>query len=1023
MLARMPLKLIVGPPNSGRAGEIVAGFRSRLGDDPVLVVPTLDDADAFERELAAGGDTAGFVGGAVLNFQRLVEEITCDYEIEAPPRLSQVQRVWLARVVAADAGPLLRSSASGRGFAPALADLIDELAAANVDPETLAARAAELDDGDYERQVAALYRSWSELRDRLGRGDAHQITARATAALLSEPEAWSRPVFIYGFDDLTHEQLELVRALAGATEVTLAAVHEDRDALAARSRLLAELRDEADLEILPVDETYTDSPALFALDRNFLEPGSTAVEPGEDVELLEAAGERAEAELVASKVARLLADDVGPDQIAIVVRRPAPSGALWEQVLTDAGIPASVDGRVPFAQTATGRALAAALRASLLDGEASDVLALLRAPSRARHDSVDWLEREIRRKRMRSADEALAALERRQDWRPDELAELRDARRGAPLLKRTARLARELAERPHRRSADVATREQTIELRAAAAAERALLDVAELGAAAEDVGAAEVLELLDGVSTPLHRGASAGRVRVCSPYRIRAGRVRHLFVASLQEGEFPRIDTGPPLLSDENRNRLALPDRIKAVDEERYLFAVCLSRPTERLYLSWRFSDDEGRPLGRSPFVDEVRDLLLPAPPANPEHADPLLAGPDHRRELADVTLPLADASQQRELARAVACGGERWRERLEAVTAPDDVRIPVEELLIGAQTRIAEPLRRPRGIDNEYVRSLLGGRRLFGASTLEGFGICSYRWFVDHELEPQSLEPIDEPLAHGSLIHDVLEALFSEGAGGTHVPTADTLSAWQARGAQLLAEKAAERGLDGPDATARAALARIGGLLSLHLAEEAEAGLALEPSLFEAGFGDIADEQNPLELDNFAIHGRIDRIDVGPETSEGRRLALIHDYKLSGKAVGASQLDGERKLQLQLYMLAARALFDLEPAGALYWPLAANRDRRPRGLFREELRDGVLKGLRVGRDDWLDKDAIAEHLEAARARSAEFVKRMRTGDIDRDPIDGKCPRYCSFQAICRKERGVIEEDPAAVLDEEEEPE
>jgi hypothetical protein len=82
-----------------------------------------------------------------------------------------------------------------------------------------------------------------------------------------------------------------------------------------------------------------------------------------------------------------------------------------------------------------------------------------------------------------------------------------------------------------------------------------------------------------------------------------------------------------------------------------------------------------------------------------------------------------------------------------------------------------------------------------------------------------------------------------------------------------------------------------------------------------------------------------------------------------------------------------------------------------------------VLKGLRVGRDDWLDKDAIAEHLEAARARSAEFVKRMRTGDIDRDPIDGKCPRYCSFQAICRKERGVIEEDPAAVLDEEEEPE
>jgi ATP-dependent helicase/DNAse subunit B len=268
-----------------------------------------------------------------------------------------------------------------------------------------------------------------------------------------------------------------------------------------------------------------------------------------------------------------------------------------------------------------------------------------------------------------------------------------------------------------------------------------------------------------------------------------------------------------------------------------------------------------------------------------------------------------------------------------------------------------------------------------------------------------------------------VLESLFREGAGGSRLPTPETLDAWRARGAELLAEKAAERGLGGPDATARAALARIEGLLSLHLAEEAEAGLSLEPSLFEAGFGDEEDDHEALELGGFAIHGRIDRIDVGPDAGDGRRLALIHDYKLSGKAAGASQLDGERKLQLQLYMLAASRLFGLEPAGALYWPLAANRDRRPRGLVRAALRDGALDGLRVGRDDWLDEEAITEHLEAARKRSEEFVGRMRSGDIERDPIDGKCPRWCSFQAICRKERGVIEEDPAAVVDEDEETE
>jgi len=40
--------------------------------------------------------------------------------------------------------------------------------------------------------------------------------------LRGDPDSWrGRPVFLYGFDDLTVEQRELVAALAGATEVTV----------------------------------------------------------------------------------------------------------------------------------------------------------------------------------------------------------------------------------------------------------------------------------------------------------------------------------------------------------------------------------------------------------------------------------------------------------------------------------------------------------------------------------------------------------------------------------------------------------------------------------------------------------------------------------------------------------------------------------------------------------------------------------------------------------------------------------
>ena len=52
----MPLNLIHGPPNSGRAG---VGSRPPLPrgagpQSPVLVLPNLDDVFTFERELLCG---------------------------------------------------------------------------------------------------------------------------------------------------------------------------------------------------------------------------------------------------------------------------------------------------------------------------------------------------------------------------------------------------------------------------------------------------------------------------------------------------------------------------------------------------------------------------------------------------------------------------------------------------------------------------------------------------------------------------------------------------------------------------------------------------------------------------------------------------------------------------------------------------------------------------------------------------------------------------------------------------------
>ncbi len=55
MLEVMGLDVIHGPPNSGRAPEMLARFRAVLDREPVLVVPTGDDVAGFERQLCDAG--------------------------------------------------------------------------------------------------------------------------------------------------------------------------------------------------------------------------------------------------------------------------------------------------------------------------------------------------------------------------------------------------------------------------------------------------------------------------------------------------------------------------------------------------------------------------------------------------------------------------------------------------------------------------------------------------------------------------------------------------------------------------------------------------------------------------------------------------------------------------------------------------------------------------------------------------------------------------------------------------------
>ena len=1010
----MPLELIQGPPNSGKRGEVLRAFREALDRDPVLVLPTTDDVFDFERELCDGG---ALLGGAAMTFGALFRTVAT--AAGAPPgaELSAAQRLRAIAVgvesCRARLGPLRRSATRPR-FATALEGLLGEFQAAGIRPEGVEASAATLEGSAYLSDVAALYGAYERVREGTGRGDAHGIAQEAIAHLRRDGSFWGeRPVLLYGFDDLTENQLELVAALAGLTEVTVALPYEEGSAaLAARGRLLDRLRERIGVagEVTKeADPGNTLSPLLFHLAISFGLPKPARAESDGSLTLLRSAGARAEAEAIAAHVSRLVRDGADPAEVAIALRDPSRRGPQIAAALEANNVAVALEAEIPVAGTGVGGALLALLEAEFGGRRAVDFLRYLRGPSGWRSDTVDWFERSLRRHRVGDAETALSRWEGEGRELPRDLLRLRAAARRSPaeLAAEVGALAATMAQRPLRGEEDgpALPRGDGLELRAATAISAALLELAELGALAP---APETLaETIEELDFRAWSGPVKGRVRIASPYRLRAARFDHVVVGSLQDGEFPRRDRGgDPFLSDSQRQMLGLDPRRDSEAEERYLFHACLALPRRSLVLSYRDSDEDGAATARSPLLDDVRALLAPAP----EKSGPDLLEEEitETRDLARVVAPLAEAASEDELARALAAHGPSAD--LAALLSEVEVEGELAARVTGrvAEARRVEAASRAPGpLTNPAALESLESVAAYGGTTLEEFDVCSYRWFAGHELDPQLLEPAPDPLVQGGLMHEALDRLYKERPGGDPLPRPGSLPVWRERGRELVAEIAAEREL-GPHPAERAMARRVERLLERFLAEEAERETGgFEPWLLEARFGEHPDAERPaLELDGWGLHGAVDRID---RAKDGR--AVVIDYKLSGQVTPREKFEERAKLQLPLYLLAAGEHWGVDPVAALYHPLRGTSVRRPRGVVSSEVA-GDLAGYNLYGGDVVDPEALEELLADSRRRAGAIVARMRGGEIRRDPgprpgLRGHdvCPAYCTFAPICRRDR------------------
>jgi ATP-dependent helicase/DNAse subunit B len=944
----MPLTLITGPANAAKAGAVLERFRAALPRDPVLVVPTSADAQHYQRELAAEGIV---LGAEVATFNWLVRGIAEATGVRSRV-IGPVARERVVRAAVADTRlEVLARSAQAPGFAAATDALFAELGRSLVGPARFAQALRDWPEAPaHAGELAAMFSAYHRRLERLGVVDGEGLARAALDALRERPAAWgARPVFLYGFDDLTPLQRDAVETLARHTDVCVALAYEPgRAAFADRAATVELLKPLAERHELLEDrsEHYAANArdALHHLERGLFEPAAGRRPPNGAVRLLEAGGERAEAELVAAEILELTGSGVLPEDIAVLVRGGAAEAGVLSQVLESYGVPVSLERQVRLDRTRLGAGVLAAARAALPGGTAADVLTWLRTPGRlADPDAADALEAYVRRAELTTAGEVRARIA------DDGLVALATAAGEGTeaFLEALVAEAEAIWTAPYRRAAAVLGPDAAADARAAAALRKA---ADELRALADDSAlAGEPQDLLAALAdVRVREPAVEGAVLVADPLAIRARRFRAVFVCGLQEGAFPRHPMPEPFLDDEARASLAratglvLARHEDVLARERYLLYAAVSRPEEVLFLSFRSSDEEGDPAQPSAFVDDIRALFT----------DELWTRRG-RRLLGEVTWPPAAAPTPHELRRARA-------------VAEDHPEPP--------------PLGAP---ETESVLGLLAARDTEAARGLENFAGCGVRWLIESVLRPERAEPDPEPMRRGSIAHAVLEQVVRR--SGRLTP-ASLPVALEELDAAMADRRAAATGT-----RARAALRELEVDLRRLLRHEAETGPALEPRLLEWSFGRDGDEHGPLPLEGvgMGVTGRVDRIDV-----DARGRALVRDYK--GRTVSAgARWAKDRRLQVALYTLAVRELLGLEPVGALYQPVG-HRDVRARGLVRDDVPGSYVNG------DVVDRETLDAALDEAREIAARAAADIHAGRVRPCPDSCLPSGGCAYPGICR---------------------
>lgn len=474
----------------------------------------------------------------------------------------------------------------------------------------------------------------------------------------------------------------------------------------------------------------------------------------------------------------------------------------------------------------------------------------------------------------------------------------------------------------------------------------------------------EFADILDSGFAEIEVGTIPGgvdRVIVGDMERTRLNQVKVLLFLGVNDGNIPRNANKGGIISDIDREflkdsdiELAPTPRQQMFTQRLYLY-MNMTKPSERLYLSYARISSDGKTLRPSYLIDTVKALFPCAYQGN------LMEGKESVTERImgkkDALPYVAEELRERAQGRAGGMTDEEFFSLCRIYWEDSAFRGQMEKLLQAAYEHYEH---KPLGA--MIARMVYGTVLENSVSRLERYAACAYAHFLQYGLNLKEREVFQlENTDLGNIYHEVLEVfshrLKEHGYTWLDFPKEE--------GEQLLWEALENCSMQYGEtilyssARYQYMIERMYRILKRTiwaLKEQLKSG-KFQPEAFEMSFSRVEnlDAVNITlpEEEKMKLRGRIDRLDTCED--EDHIYVKVIDYKSGNKKFDLAAVYYGLQLQLIVYMNVAAEMMkkshpdkEVVPAALLYYHVNDPMIKSEEELSPEQVNDQLLKELRM---------------------------------------------------------------------------